>query len=424
MLFFHTLLDANRYELPERNLIHRQVGLSSIAPNSETDIFRGCADPQSDIYYREAIPSIDNPRFVSVQDAEWYIEDSVRILGITINGEMRGYPYNIMNRHEIVNDFTGNSGMGVTYCPITGSGIGFNLSQLENSTIGVTGLLFESNLVFYDRRSDTCFSQMLAIGMSGEQLGLRLEISPVVETTWATWKLIYPDSKILSIDTGFSPIDQYFQNDYVGYENDTSVFFQTSFLDREPYNLYHPKMKTMVLKSYNDNYLFPLKELAKNPVSNHELSNGDTLTIIYDKEHDLAIPYFSEIVNGSQLVFELVLDRSDYNLSQTRGLHLMKDQFGTVWNIRGEAIDGPMLGSQLRMYPNYEAYWYAAIVFHPSAQIYTPEEILVYAIIPENQELFVPDDNLARDVIIISSIIGLIILVAIIARKTKVQNLN
>ncbi len=112
-----------------------------------------CSDPTG-TYYREAIPSIDEPNYESVLVADEYLDSEDRIIGFFLDGEWYGYPLRILNRHGIVNDL--DLGLAVTYCPLTGSELVFPLDQLDGSTIGVTGYLFETNLVFYDRHTDSC----------------------------------------------------------------------------------------------------------------------------------------------------------------------------------------------------------------------------------------------------------------------------
>lgn len=391
---------------------------NDITLNSVDSILFECSDPNADQYYREAIPSIDDPKFISVGKADSQIDGNDLIVGVEVDGEIRGYPHNILRFHEIVNDHTSNTNIGVTYCPLTGSPVVYDAAQLGNSEIGVTGLLFESNLVFFDRDTDTCFSQMLNLGMSGHLRGQQLDFLPIIETTWDTWIKLYPESKIMSRDIKDQSSEKYDRNPYQNYETDDSILYPVNNLDHPPYNLYDRKEKTLALGSGNDVFLFPYEELAKAPVSNHQFLD-DSISVIYDEENRLAIPFFSNITNYD-LNFELVTNRSKYSIESTFGLHIFRDiQTNSVWNIKGEAIDGPLKGEELVQYPSFQAYWFSASIFYPSALIFSENSSLQYSIEPEFNKLSVPGEETTFDLILLVTIITLFILIILVLYKTR-----
>lgn len=386
--------------------------------NGIDSILFECSDPKADHYYRDAIRSIDDPKFVSVDQANSLIDGDDLIVGLEVDGEIRGYPHNILRFHEIVNDHTSNTNLGITYCPLTGSPVAYDTSQIGNSEIGVTGLLFESNLVFFDRDSDTCFSQILSLGMSGSRVGQQLDFLPLIETTWDTWKTLYPSSKILSRDIEDQSSEKYDRNPYENYETGDSILYPVNNLDQEPYNLYHRKEKTMLLGSGNDVFLFPMEELAKAPVTNHKFTD-DSIVVIYDQDNKIAVPYFSNIL-GYELNFEFVSNRSKYSIENTYGLHIFKDmQTNSIWNIKGEAIDGPLKGTTLIQYPNLFAYWFSASIFYPNALIFQENNSLQYSIEPEYNQLAIPGENSEFDLILLGTVTSLFILVMLVLYKTR-----
>ncbi|MHA2031504.1 MAG: DUF3179 domain-containing protein [Candidatus Kariarchaeaceae archaeon] len=315
---------------------------------------------------KDGIPSIDNPVFLEA-DSSGAPANREKVIGVVINGEARAYSYDILNWHEIVNDVFNGIHTSITYCPLTGSGILYHTSALSNSELGTSGKLYENNLVFYDRNTDTRWSQMAGVGLQGEQIGVNLTYSEAVETTWETWKKLHPDTTVLSRDTGQSR--NYDRYPYSNYRSDSSIYFPTTFNpDIEPYNLYHEKALTQILKIDGETLLLPFGELAKVPAFNHNF-NGEPLVTISINSEALAITY-SAVVNDVVLTFS-PFDESSTNLGSdlTLDLPLFIDNNNNIWNFNGLAISGALSGTQLNMIPTYNAFWFAASTFFYDASI-------------------------------------------------------
>ena len=185
---------------------------------------------------KDGIPSIDKPKFVSVNEANKYINDKELILGININGDKRAYPFQILVWHEIVNDVIGNKPVVITYCPLCGTGIAFNRTiNGEAVEFGVSGLLYNSDLVMYDRKTDTLWQQVTGKAIVGKLTGVRLKQLPLDTLTWGEWKSLYPDTKVLSRDTSF--IRSYGRSPYGDYDTSKSIYFPVENED----NSLHPK---------------------------------------------------------------------------------------------------------------------------------------------------------------------------------------
>lgn len=149
---------------------------------------------------KDGIPSIDEPRFWSAQEAERFLDDGDRVIGYYHNGVARAYPRRILVWHEIVNDTVGGKPVSITYCPLTGTALGF---ERGDTTFGVSGKLVNSNLVMYDRATGSEYSQILATGIAGPNAGAGLQQTRVIWTTWGNWKSRYPKTQVLSTDTGY-----------------------------------------------------------------------------------------------------------------------------------------------------------------------------------------------------------------------------
>jgi hypothetical protein len=143
----------------------------------------------------DGIPSIDNPKFISVQEADRNLEDSELVLGLNINGDVRAYPLQIMVWHEIVNDKVGNTPVAVTYCPLCFTNQVFNRTMNDGKTLefGTSGKLYNSNLVMYDRATKSLWSQAMAQGIVGKFAGIKLERIPFDVAYWKEWKQLYPE---------------------------------------------------------------------------------------------------------------------------------------------------------------------------------------------------------------------------------------
>ena len=164
---------------------------------------------------QDGIPSIDDPEFESVDEVDGRLDDGDPVFAVAVDGEARAYPQSILVWHEIVNDRVGGLDLAVTYCPLTGTAIGFERGGTE---FGVSGRLVNSNLIMYDRAGESWWPQVLGTAIDGPREGEALIEHPVIWTTWERFRDVYPDGAVLTERTGFS-------RDY----------------DRDPYGSYNPK---------------------------------------------------------------------------------------------------------------------------------------------------------------------------------------
>ena len=184
---------------------------------------------------KDGIPSIDKPQFVNISDTEF--DDDNLIIGFEINGEVKAYPYSILNWHEIVNDTVGGEPVSVTYCPLCETNSVFKRTIDGIVTeLGVSGKLFESCLVMYDRLTDTLYSQPWGTGIIGERTNTVLERVPATRTTIGAWKEKYPESLVMTSDTGFDR--DYSSYPYGSYYTDNRTIFSVS---RQNQLKVHPK---------------------------------------------------------------------------------------------------------------------------------------------------------------------------------------
>ena len=185
---------------------------------------------------KDGIPSIDNPKFVKLAEADRWIKDNELVLAIIYKGVKRVYPLQILVWHEIVNDAIAGDPILITYCPLCGSGIAY-LRSIDGEAVefGTTGKLYNSNLVMYDRKTDTWWTQIDGKAIVGELTGRGLTEISIDTVTWGEWKREHPESEVLSRDTGFSR--SYGRDPYGSYYKHSTLMFPVEHDDRR----IHPK---------------------------------------------------------------------------------------------------------------------------------------------------------------------------------------
>ncbi|MEB8433817.1 DUF3179 domain-containing protein [Cocleimonas sp. KMM 6892] len=270
---------------------------------------------------RDGIPSIDKPAFLNADDVD-YLKESDRVLGIVVgekgDEEARAYPIKILNWHEIVNDEISGKAIAVTYCPLCGSGIVYDADFEGNAhKFGVSGLLYNSDVLLFDRETETLWSQILSKGVSGELVNKKLKVIQSAHTSWASWKKQYPDTKVLSNDTGFDR--DYNRSPYGTYDNDVSVYFPVAFKSKR----YHPKERVLGITINDKQKVYPFAELSKYFAETQQTSLIDR-------------------VDGQELTLEFDVENRD----------------GTFKNANGEVVTST------------NTFWFAWYAFHPKGEVY------------------------------------------------------
>lgn len=228
---------------------------------------------------RDGIPSIDRPVFVGSGEADFLRADD-RVLGVVMSGVARAYPLKILNWHEIVNDSIGGQHFVVTYCPLCGSGMVFD-SNIDGTalTFGVSGLLYDSDMLLYDRNTDSLWSQIKSEAVSGPLRGTRLQLLPSRHTTWSQWRSEYPATVVLSTDTGYRR--DYQKSPYGGYEKSPNLYFHVS--NKAP-RKYHPKTLVLGMTLGGRSKAYPFEELAAHGAERVVDTIGDeAITIHWDQ---------------------------------------------------------------------------------------------------------------------------------------------
>jgi len=235
---------------------------------------------------KDGIASIDHARFVPALQAH-FMQPTDTVLGLEFNGVVKAYPIAILNWHEVVNDSYGDASVVVTFCPLCGTGMAFR-AEIDGTRLsfGVSGLLYNNDVLLYDRQTDSLWSQIAARAVSGARKGTRLLALPVKHTTWEDWRRRHPDTLLLSTDTGFKR--DYRHDPYEGYETSREVFFPLDFRSEG----FHPKERVLGVEIKGRFKAYPFVELTKHGGEKiQDIVAGETLSLHFDVRHQTASAY-------------------------------------------------------------------------------------------------------------------------------------
>lgn len=286
---------------------------------------KGALVPIDEIHHggpeKDGIPSIDKPDFLSAGFAA-FLKVSDPVLGLSIGGDQRAYPLRILNWHEVVNDRIGGQPVVVTYCPLCGTGVAFEARIAGRElNFGVSGLLYNSDVLLYDRQTHSLWSQLLGQAISGPLKGTRLPMIALTQTTWGDWHREYPQTRVLSTNTGRAR--PYQRNPYEGYETSKELYFPVAFRSAG----FHPKERVLGVTVGGQYKAYPFVELEK----------------------------AARRQGGAP---------SDLELRDTLAGQVIHIRFNTV---AGRATAHDAQGKQL---PAVVGFWFAWYAFHPETAIY------------------------------------------------------
>ncbi len=300
---------------------------------------------------KDGIPSVDNPQFIAVGEVD-FLQDDDLVEGVVYKGKQRAYPHAILDWHEIVNDDFDDISYALTYCPLTGTGIAWDrVVDGQLTTFGVSGKLYNNNLMPYDRRTDSYWSQLKLLCVNGTLIGTEAATFPTIETTWKTWKKMYPNSEVLSKNTGYSR--NYGVYPYGGYktDNDYLLFPNSINDDRLP-----SKERVLGVLNKGANRVYSLNLFATPKVIFDTL--GDDELIVIGSQADNFIVAFRK---GD-------LDGFTLDLSQLPVLGM--DNAGNALTIDGRIVEGPLSGTRLEQPISFMGYWFAFGTFYAGIGIY------------------------------------------------------
>jgi hypothetical protein len=320
---------------------------------------------------RDGIPPIDAPAFVSVVDADRWLADREPVIRLEIEGDARAYPLQILMWHEIVNDVIGGRPVAVTFCPLCYAAMVFERPVVDGRTLtfGTSGNLRHSDLVMWDRQTETWWQQFTGEAIVGVLTGTELVAIPAPIISWAEFKASRPRGRVLSRDTGHDR--PYGANPYVGYD-DVS---KRPFLYKGDHDGRLPPMERVVgVAIGQEARAYRLDSLRASRAINDTVG-GEPVVVLWrpgtasamDTEviatgRDIgATGVFSRQVGDRALTFEPAGDA------------VFRDrETGTTWNTNGRAVAGQLAGRSLEPRVQHDVFWFVWSTFKPGATVYEP----------------------------------------------------
>ncbi len=313
----------------------------------------------------DGIPSIDEPAFIRASDVDFLAENEP-VLAVDIDGDIRAYPVQILMWHEIVNDTVGGIPVAVTYCPLCNSALAYD-RRIDDRVMefGTSGLLWNSALVMYDRQTETLWSHFTGEGIVGELTGVELEVFPVATVPWGLWRDANPDGLVLSRETGFDR--DYGRNPYPGYDDVNS---QPFLFEGEVDGRYTAMTRIVGVERGDEALGVPLVTLRDQRVMTATLAGTD-LVVFWVPGTASALDA-GDVAGGDDIgasgVFIHEVDEQSLTFTAD-GDGFVDDQTGSVWNLLGRAVAGPLAGSRLEAVPHVDTFWFAWSAFRPDSAV-------------------------------------------------------
>lgn len=321
---------------------------------------------------RDAIPSIDHPKFISVSEAEKWVGDNEPVIVVRVGSESRAYPIQVLMWHEIVNDRIGDTPVTVTFCPLCYSALVFRRSINDKDYhFGVSGMLRHSDLVMYDRETHTLWQQLSGEAIVGQFTGMVLEQIPAQIISFRQFKDEFVNGRVLSKETGHQR--RYGENPYVGYDDisDKPWLFRGTLDDRLA-----PMERVVTVTIGNVDKAYP-HEVTRDEGVIHDLVGGKEIVIFHTRKGAASALDQSDInrsrILGSTGVFSPVVgDGRSLTFSRKRDL-FVDAETGSTWNVTGISISGELEGSRLEAIPHGDIFSFAWFVVKPNTLLYSKD---------------------------------------------------
>lgn len=330
--------------------------------------------PYSDILSggppKDGIPALDAPLFVPVSEADLWLGTSEPVILVEVNGQARAYPLQILMWHEIVNDTLNGEPLTVTFCPLCNTAIAFK--RTVNGQIldfGTTGRLRFSNLIMYDRQTESWWQQATGDAIVGELLGTQLEYYPAAIVSWESFKSRYPDGDVLSRETGYNR--NYGNNPYIGYDDINN----TPFLYRgtPTPNQLAAVARVITVDLNGEAVAYPYDLLAETRIVNDTVGGSDI--VIFWQSGVVSALDGSDITTSRDVGTAVSFSRDveGRTLTFIQDGTLIKDkETDSTWTFYGEAVDGELQGTELSTVVSINHFWFSWAAFRPDTRIYQP----------------------------------------------------
>ena len=316
---------------------------------------------------RDGIPPIDEPEFVSGDEADEWLDPKEPVIVVSAGGQTRAYPLQILTWHEIVNDELGGVPLSVTFCPLCNASIVFDRRAGGRVLdFGTTGNLRKSDLVMWDRETESWWQQFTGRAIVGEMAGMVLSRLPASIVAYEDFRTAYPEAPVLSRRTGHKR--PYGSNPYRGYD----TIEDQPFLFFDPVDERLPPMERVLNVSVEGTHrLYPFSVLSRHPVVNDEV--GGTPVVVLSREGTLSVLDESHIADSrtvpSATAYARRAGERELHFDAAEG-QIVDRETGSTWNLFGTATQGPLQGMRLETIESGVHFAFAWLAFNPNSEIW------------------------------------------------------
>ena len=319
---------------------------------------------------KDGIPAIDSPRFVDTAQAAKWLDPREPVIAVALGDEARAYPLQILMWHEIVNDTLAGRPIAVTFCPLCNASLVFD-RRIAGRLLdfGTTGMLRKSDLVMYDRQTESWWQQFTGQAIVGELVGTELEQVPAQIVAFEAFRDAHPEGVVLSRETGYRRA--YGDNPYRGYD----AIDNSPFLLDDPVDPRLPAMERVLGVSVGDvDRLYPFSLFRERPLIHDDVAG--TPVIVLSRFGTLSALDRGTIAESRTIDSANAFDRRLDGRTLTFALRdgaIVDTGTGSRWNLLGQATAGPLAGERLRPLPGGVHFAFAWLAFNPESQIYRPD---------------------------------------------------
>lgn len=322
----------------------------------------------------DGIPAIDDPSFVPVREVDW-LSEREPVIALQVGDAARAYPLQIMTWHEIVNDVVSGTPVAVTFCPLCNTAIAFERPRIagEITTFGTSGKLINSNLLMYDRATESLWPQVTGVALTGPQKGRELTRVPVQIVSWGDFASAHADGDVLSRDTGHDR--RYGENPYPGYDEvGKAPFLYSGEVDGRLAAV----ERVLAIEAGGDAVAFPyfrLRREAQDGVTVVEAEVDHESVVVFWKRGTASALDEADIAAskdvGAATAFSAVLNGEPATFAVAGG-KIVDTRTHSVWNIFGRAVEGRLKGQELDPIPATDSFWFDWAAFHPDTELWSP----------------------------------------------------
>jgi hypothetical protein len=321
---------------------------------------------------KDGIPAIDEPKFVSISKADEWLKPQEPVILVQVEDDAHAYPIQILMWHEIVNDTVGSVPVSVTFCPLCNTGIAFERTvDGQVLDFGTTGRLRFSNLIMYDRQTETWWQQATGEAIAGEFTGRQLTFVPASIISWDDFKTAHPDGQVLSRETGYTR--NYGRNPYVGYDDVNRPPFL--YVGPETPGKLPPVARVLTVDLNGEAVAYPYDVLQQVHVVNDTVG-GVPIVVLWAPGTASALD-MSSVAGGRDVGAAAVFSRELDGQTLTFAFddeRTVDEQTGTEWDVLGQAVSGSKEGSRLTSVVSVNHFWFSWAVFRPETRVYSADQ--------------------------------------------------